>query len=448
KKVFAQTREDLTAIRVRPPGQPEVLLTRTTAPQLPGTPQPTAGPPTTWEITSPSGFVADRAAASLANSFANLRAKAFVPLGEAPPNALGARHWTITASTDDDGDLTIKVADGPVSDDPEATVWAQVTGRGEWMQLQDRQANSLRKSLEELRLKTLFDIKASAVTALSFRGPNGPISLARSGDQWQFTEPTLGVPADPSALLPSIVGLQAVRYARPSEVEHARAKLNSPNAKDAITGAITASGARQAVRFSAPIRAGKGHETDGKRWGIIGDPATGEPFLIADFNAKRLMSDVDKLRLKRVFPNRSLTGLRRIEISPPGAPPLILERADDTAAFSVSPDSPPLLDGQALDAGSVKTLTATAVGLAAASFPDDDASAGAAALLAPGKAATLLLAFADGTRGVLTISLSDTKGGHFAVMDSGPLKGIVIQVSGYQAKTLVQGPGALIKAAE
>ncbi|MFT7581483.1 MAG: hypothetical protein ACI9MR_003160, partial [Myxococcota bacterium] len=147
KKVFAQTREDLTAIRVRPPGQPEVLLTRTTAPQSPGTPQPTADPPTTWEIASPSGFVADRAAASLANSFANLRAKAFVPLGEAPPDALGARHWTITASTDDDGDLTIKVADGPVSDDPEATVWAQVTGRGEWMQLQDRQANSLRKSL-------------------------------------------------------------------------------------------------------------------------------------------------------------------------------------------------------------------------------------------------------------------------------------------------------------
>jgi len=433
KKAFTASAEELTKLSVTAPdGRHFVLTGEKTEPPPPdadadeNAPKPKAK--VTWTLTEPAGLTADTSASSLARSFTGLRAKSFVPTAEAPKTALSGEVWTVVGETEGGETLKLTVQDGGKDD-----VWARVEGRDELMKLAGYTADGVRKTVEDVQDKKFLDVSPEAVTAVTFAGPDGPVSVARDGQRWRFTAPEVGYEADLSTALTSLTRLTCARWARPDEVDAARAALAGTGG---VTGAISTAAGEQRVTFSAKMTE---EPYDGRRWGVVGDPATAQPFLAQDFVATRFQKTTDELRQKKLFPGRDKADLRSVTVTLPGVATPIVYESPATGGDPVLTGVP---EGKAANTAVVRTVISTATALAAKGF--SDTSAADAGLSGDG-VAKVALGWADGS--VVTVSISSKLDGTdpYATVDAGPLAGSVFTLNTYQANNLKKTLDELVK---
>ena len=435
KKAFTVKPEDLTEVSVTSPDGRRFALTGTKleepAPEPPpeGVEAPKPKPPTVvWALSEPAGLTADASVSSLARSFAALRAKAFVPKAEAPATALSGEVWKLSAKTGDGKVIGLTVQDGGKDD-----VWAQVDGREELMQLAGYAADGVRKTVEDVMDKKILDVTPDQVTGVVFQGQKGPVAVTKGDGAWRFDEPALPYPADLATVLPSLTKISCARWARPDEEAAARAALVAPGG---VSAALTTGTGTLRLTFSAKMDA---EPYDGKRWGIVGDVATGAPFLAQDFVATRFEATPDKLREKKVSAGRAKADLRSIAVQMPGgAAPVIYE----SPAGGGEPTLTQVPEGKTVDEGQVQTVVATASALAAKSFSDlstKDAGIDGEGLT------RVTLGWADGETQTVVISAKNDGTDPFATVDAGPLAGSVFTLNNYQVKNLLKQPDELVK---
>ena len=433
KKAFTDKPEDLTEVSVTDPDGKRFVLTGTKqeAPAAePGAEASKAKPATVeWALTEPAGVTADSTASGLARSLASLRAKEFVPKDKAPATALAGKVWKIAAKGADGKSIELVVQDGGKDD-----AWAQVTGRDELMKLAGYTADGVRKTIEDVKDKKVLDLTPDQVTSVTFQGATEPITLTRGdGGRWAFTAPALPYAADLATQLPSLTKLSCARWARPDELAAARKALSEAGG---IAGALATANGSWGLVFSAKL---SGEPYDGKRWGVVGDPATAAPFLANDYVATRFEASVDKLREKKLFPDYAAADLRSVTITAPGViAPLVLE----SPAGGGDPTLATVPAGKQLDDNAVRTVVATATALAAKGFTDK--SAKDAGLDGPGLT-RVALGWADGKTETVTVSTQNDGTDPYATVDAGPLAGTVFTLNSYQVKNLQKHPDELVK---
>ncbi|TNF32290.1 MAG: DUF4340 domain-containing protein [Deltaproteobacteria bacterium] len=429
KKVFTVKPDALREVSVTGPDGRRFVLTGAPVDAAPSDDgQPPKPASVAWALSEPAGVTADASASAVARSFASLRAKAFVPAAKAPATALSGEVWKITARTADGAALELTVQDGGKDD-----VWARVTGRDELMKLAAYTADGVRKTLEDVQDKKVLDVAPEEVTAVTFQGAEGPVEVTRDGAAWGFTSPALPYQADLSTLLPSLAKASCARWARPDEIAAARAALTA-------TGGIRASLATAAgvtpIAFSPKMTE---EPYDGRRWGVVGDPATAAPFLAQDFVATRFEATPDKLRQKKLFGGRDKSELRRIVVTLPGvAEPVVYE----SPAAGGEPVLTQVPEGKAANDVAVRTVVATAAALAAKSF--SDASPKDVGLEGDG-VTRVTLGWADGATSTVSISAKLDGTDAYATVDGGPLAGSVFTLNSYQANNLKKGLDELVK---
>lgn len=438
KKVFAFKAEDLTEVAVTPPDGRRVVLTGLrTELDAPtgedGAPEEAAGEPevvVSWKLSEPEGVVPDTSAQNLPRGVANLRAKEFVPAADAPADALGGAVWRVEAKVHEGDAVALVIADGGGDE-----VWARLEGADELLKLNGYTANQLRKTVEELRDKKALDLDRASVTGLLLAGAEGPIALSRDGDAWRFTTPALPYPADPSAVLGSVSRITVARWARPGELDAARAALASP----AVRGAVSAGEATHEVAFSAKLEADAGADLEGKRWGVVGDPASAEPFLVADHVATRFETTADALRSKKLLGERARDDVRAVVITPAdGAEPIRLE----AAAGGGAPRLADLPEGAAANEGQLQTLFATATALSVKAFVS---GRDRAALGLDEPALRVALSLADATTITVLVSAQDDGTDPYATAEGGPLDGSLFTLNTYQVKNLQKPRAELLQ---
>jgi len=452
KKVFTLDPNDISKLEIAAPDGTKVVLTGTRsetpapppedgAPPPPEPPKPTVK--VTWAISSPPGVTADSSVDAYARSFANLTAQEFVPLAgadEAGKKALAGKTWTVTATvTPKDGapaTIALKIADGEGD-----TIWAelegQTAGREELIKLASHSAASLRKGLDELEDKVVFDVPPESVSALTVKGDTGPITVTRAADgkSWAFTAPALPYAADPTNLLRQIGKLSITRWAKPSERDQALAALATIDTEAVLT---TADGKVRTVRFAkaAPDQADQG------RWGVVlegaADMSKAKPFLAPDHAIKRFETSVAGLRWKRVIAGEK-GDIKRVEItSADGKETFTLERppADPGApAQELAVVNAPA--GKVTKDETARTLASTLAALDAKSYYDGKAVAESG--LEPGKVSKVVVTLDSGAQSTLLVSTKKPAEGEvFAVVDQGPLAGVVVGINEYQAKNLTR----------
>jgi len=427
KKVFTTPLEDLREIAVTAPDGRRVALSGTLeeAPPAPApaegeAPAPAPKPTVTWAMTAPAGVKGDASASALARNFVNLRAKAFVPADKAPTTALGGAIWKIEAKTADGKELALTVQDGGKDD-----VWARVEGREERMTLNGYGADGLRKTLEDLQDKTVLDLPAEQVTGITLSSLEGPLHLVRAaaGAPWTFETPAVPYPADAASLVASVAKVSALRWARPDEVEAARAALA---AAEAFRGGVTTAAGASVLTFSAKLT---GDELEGKRWGALGDPASAAPFLVNDYVATRFESTVDKLRSKKLMGERTQADLRSLTVTNPGGDVVALD-APGGGELALTG----LPAGKTADEAAVRGMAATAATLVAKSFVTgkDAAELG----LTEAGVTQVAVGFADGATLTVRISAKTDGTDPYATVDGGPLAGSFFTLNTYQVKNL------------
>lgn len=442
KKVFAFKTEDLTEVAVTTPDGRRVVLTglRTELEPPAQDGGEDGGEPAepevvvSWKLSEPDGVMPDTSAQNLPRSLANLRAKEFVPADDAPEDALSGPVWRVEAKVHEGEGITLTIADRG-ADGAGDEIWARLEGTDELMKLNAHSANQLRKTVEDLRDKKALDLDRASVTGLILAGADGPIALAREGDTWSFTTPTVRFPADPSTVLGSVTRITVARWARADELEAARAALASP----AVRGAVIAGDAVHEVAFSEKLESADNSELEGKRWGVVGDPASAEPFLVPDFAATRFQTTVDALRSKKILGERGRDAVRAVEITQPGGgEPIRLE----ASAGGGAPKLADLPEGGAADDGQLQTLFATATGLTAKAFVDgrDRADLG---LNEP--ALRVALSLGDGTTLTVLISAQDDGTDPYATVEGGPLDGSLFTLNTYQVKNLQKPRAELLQ---
>ncbi len=435
KKVFAFEADAISKIEISNPANEKVVLTSTTT-EVP--PAPDAGPDakptknTTWAISEPAGIVGDTTISGVARTLVGLRVNEFVALDKAAEDAKAAvanSAWMLTFTVGDTI-TTLRVANG--DKDP---VWAKIDGKDELLSLSSSTAKNLRKGLDDLRNKTVWDIPQADITELSLEGQDDQISLIRNGATWTFSYPALAYSADPSSVLSGIARVSAVRWAKPTELEAARAALATPD----ITAKVKTATDERILTISAVLPADDGAQN---RWAVVGDPANNEPFLLSDFNAKRFTSTVDALRNKKLF--AELPGLKdqlgAITVTLVGAPTLRFEKPSTGGDFTLVGLDP----AEAINDEAVKTLVATISVLEAKSFHEGKAEADTG--LTADKANMVGLELTDGRKVTLLIStVSAGDGELYALADDGPLKGIPVGLNEYQAKNIAKPRADFIK---
>jgi len=445
KKVFSFEGDDVSRVEIVPPaslGGKKVVLagTRSETPPAPdeeGNVPPDAKPTVKvdWALVEPAGVVGDQSISSYARSLANLRVNDFVPAAKADEAAkagLATDTWQVKIEVRPGGkepaqtfDLVIEKGGGDV-------VWAQLAGRDELLSLQSFSAKNLRKGLDELANKVVFDVVPEDVTALTLGGEAGPIAVAKTGDAWAFVAPKAEFAADPMTLLKQLAKLTAVRWARDDEVEAARAALATPEIEARLE---TKAGVVHALSI-ARLPEGEGAEKN--RWAVVGAVATGKPFLLADYNAKRWSSDVAALRHKKLLVAKK-EDIARVEITAPDGSKTVLEKPAGGGELAVVP----LPEGKRTKEDAARTLAATLGVIDAKSFHDGKALADAG--LAD-KAHKIVVTLGDGTATTLLVSAKTAGEGEvFAVADRGPLANVVVGVNEYQAKNLTRPAAELLE---
>lgn len=425
KKVFSFEGDDISKIEITPESGPKVVLSSTTTEEAPA---PDAGPDakptkkTTWALTEPANVKGDAAVASIARSLGSLRAEDFVPLDkadEAAKKALAGPHWryamTVSGKTE-----TLIIAKGDKD-----KAWAQVEGRPELMTLSSWTAKNLEKGLEDLKDKTVWEHPIDSVTRLTLaQEAGGAMTLVKDGKSWTFADGLAAYTADPSSILSGVAKLSAVRWARESELETAKKLLATPE----ITAAIEANGKALEVRFSAKL---EGDDAQ-NRWAVVGDPATGEPFLVSDFTAKRFVSKPETLRNKRVFADL---------IEQAAAITVTLAGATDTVRFEKGENGQykllGMLPGETQNDEAVRSLVAALGALEVKTFHEGKGPAETG--LSSDKSHVVGLELSDGRR--LTLLVSQVSSGDaevFGLASDGPQKDIPIGLNDYQVKNIAK----------
>lgn len=442
KKLFAFDADDVTKIEITPPDGGKITLAGTRSETPPGPDAGADAKPTVkvdWKLTEPAGVTGDASVASYARSLAGVRANDFVPLPKADATAtaaLSGKVWTIRAEVKPKGKDPVQTVVLKVSDAAGETVWAQVDGKQELASLASYTAKSLRKGLDELKNKVVYELAPEDVVKLTLKGDAGPISLAKTDKTWAFTAPVATFQADPTVALKPLSKLTAVRWARADEVAAARAALATPDIEASLE---TKDGVARAVRFSKVL---DGAEGEKNRWGVVGDPATAEPFQVQDYNAKRYETTVDALRWKKLLV-ADKDAIQRVEITAPGATaPVVLERMpSDSGGGDLAVVTPPT--GKQTKEEAARTLGSTLAALDAKSFHEGKA-VGEAGLDAG--ATKLVVKLADGSTATLLIATKSAGEGEvFAVVDAGPLANTVVGINEYQAKNLTKTQADLLE---
>ncbi len=180
KKAFDFEADAVSRIEIIDPTGEKVALTSETK-ETPAAPDagPDAKPTktTTWTLSEPAGIKGDAAVSSVARNLTGLRVNEFVPLAKASDEAkqaLEGKTWKLTAKVGDKV-VTLTVADGA-----KEPIWARVDGKDEVFSLASYAANNVRKGLDELKDKTVWDVSADAVSELTLKGDAGPITLQKA----------------------------------------------------------------------------------------------------------------------------------------------------------------------------------------------------------------------------------------------------------------------------
>jgi hypothetical protein len=437
KKVFDFEADAVSRIEVIDPSGAKVVVVGETvetppAPDAGEDAKPTRS--TTWTLSEPAGVKGDAAVSSLARSLANLRVNEFVPLSEASDEAkqaLAGATWRIAAKL---GESELKLI---VSDAAKEPIWAQLEGKDELMTLASYAANNVRKGVDELKDKTIFDLNKDQVTALTLKGDAGPIALEKVGETWRFTAPAVKFAADPTSFLTSSAKLSAVRWAKPTELEAARAALAAPD----IDAVIKVGEATHRIAISSVIAdpAGGGAQN---RWAVVGDVTGSEPFLVSDFVAKRFVTTVDTLRMKKLLPGGK-DDIVALSIQLAGEPAVTLEKPSTGGGLTrVSPPA-----GKVSHDEAIRTLASTLGALDAKSFHDGK-GAGVTGL-APDQATKVVIKRQDGSSATLWLSGTSAGDGQvYAQIDQGPLANTPVAVNEYQAKNIAKSLDELTKNAE
>jgi hypothetical protein len=439
KVVFDATATDMTRVEVTDPSGAKVALDGVAsevpapAPE-PGKPAPKPTKKVTWTLVEPAGVKADAGVEGIARSLANVAVKEFVPLAKATDEAkkaLEGPHWVVSVTA---GGVTAKVH---VADGDKEPVWARVEGRDELMSLTSYSAKQLQKGLDEMKDKTVWDVSKDAVTELTVKGEAGAVTVAKVADGWSFTQPALPYAADPTGVLSQVAKLSAMRWARGSEVAAARAALANPETRAELVVGAT----RYPIAISGPLT--EGSDNAQNRWAVVGDATTGEPFLLADFTAKRFTTTIDGLRQKKLFP-QAKDAIASVTVQLAGRTEVAkLEKPSDPAAGGdlTLVDVPA---GKSVDSEAVRTLIATLGSLEAKTFHEGKAPEVTG--LVPEKAAKIVVTMADGkTATLLVATTSSGESEVFAQVDAGPLANTPIGINEYQAKNLTKGVGDLVK---
>jgi len=434
KKVFDFEADALSRIEIAPPGGDKVVLVGTTT-ETP--PAPDAGPDakptkaTTWALTEPAGVKGDAGISSVSRNLANLRVTEFVPLDKATEDAkkaLAGPTWKVTMKAGDK-DLVLVVAEG--NKEP---IWGRVEGKDEVFSLPSYAANNVRKGLDELKDKTVWDLSADAVTGLTLKGDQGPITVVKQPAGWQFTNPAVAFPADASGTLATLAKLTAVRWANKDEVAAARAALATPD----ITATITVGESVHALTIAAPMTSDQSGSNN--RWAVVGDVASAEPFVLADYNAKRFATTVDALRAKKLLP-RGKDDIAAVTIQLAGSTESATLEKPSTGGDLTLPVTP---EGKAPNDEAIRTIVSTLGALEAKSFHDGKAAD--ATGLTPDTCTTVSIRGADGATTTLLISATSAEDGAvYAMIDQGPLANIPVAINEYQAKNIAKAPADIVK---
>jgi hypothetical protein len=417
KKLFEVKGEDLVRVEVSGPDGAKVVLEGERTEKPGAAPEDPPKHEVTWALTEPPGFKADDSAGTLARNIASARAQDFVKAEDAPADALAAPLWKVSARTHDGKELALEIAGG--QDDP---VWARVVGGTELVKLDKFTAENLRKTVAELRDKTLFELSPDAVTRLLLSPEaGGPITLEKQGSGWRFVSPAEPLPADPSDQLSSLLTTKANRYARPDELEAARAALASPDFAAEVHGA----GEQYRVAFG-PVMDAEPYAR--QRWAQVSRGAVaGDPVLVADFSAGRFRKGLDELRLKKLFV-LSAEQVQSVTVTPPGGEVVKLVREGDALVLS------PLPEGKKTKAQAVTTLVATLGSLKAKAVEPGKPLPTVG--LTPDTTTHIDATLLDGSTVSLDLGAKTEEGDPWAVARTGPLAGVAVQLNAFQADNL------------
>jgi len=445
KKAFDFEADAVSRLEIVDPTGEKVALTSVTT-ETP--PAPDAGPDakptkaTVWTLSEPAGVKGDTAVQQVTKNLAGLRVNEFVPLAKATDEAkkaLEGKTWKLTAKVGDK-DVVLTVADGA-----KEPIWARVEGRDEIFSLASYAANNVRKGLGELKDKTVWDVTPDAVTGLTLMGDTGPIELTKADGKWKFVLPAVAYPADATSFLGSGAKLAATRWAKKSELEAARKALATPD----IRAVIMAGAASYTLSISAVLTGDDGGGGQ-NRWAAVvvspaaavagGDSATAEPFVLADFTAKRFVTTVAALRMKKLLP-KGKDDIVSLSIQLAGATEVALLEKPSTGG-DLTLVTPPA--GKVANDEAIRTLVATLGGLEAKTF--HEGAAVAVTGLDPAKSTRVTIKGADGTTTTLLLSATSAgEGAVYAVIDQGPLANTPIGLNEYQAKNLAKSLADLVK---
>ncbi len=438
KKVFGSlAAEDLVRVTVTAPSGERLVLAgdRVEAPSAQTGDAAEAGaapakPEVTWRIEAPAGVEADSSAGHLARNLASLRTRKFAPPSEAPPGAFEGPLWKVEGRTHDGQAVAVEVTDGRGDE-----VWARVVGADEVLQLDEYAADTLRKTVADVRDRRLTPTTSEAVTRVRFSPEGGgAVVVERAGDGWRFVEPAATFQADVASVLTSVVDAKATRHARADEAEAARAATAQPE----FTAELTAGGQAWALAFGPKMEA-EGYR--GERWAAVG-PVGGEPtawVLVNDYAATRYRKAVDDLRSKKVF-GFGADAIDRLEVAWPGGEVKVtLARAEAGQPLALL-DVP---EGKQPKAAAVTSLGSTLPNLRAKAFGDTKkpAEVGLSAADAYRVTATL----SDGAKHVLLVSKVTEGSDPWATAETGPLAGQVFTLNNYQVMNLLKEPGDLLE---
>ncbi|MCB9728813.1 MAG: DUF4340 domain-containing protein [Deltaproteobacteria bacterium] len=417
KKIFDVKADDLVHIEVAAPSGAKVVLDGERT-ETPGTkPEEPPKHTVTWTLTEPGGFSVDDTAATLARNIAGARTREFVKTAEAPTDALGAEVWKVQARTFDGHELALEIAAG--DEDP---VWARVPGRDELLQLDKFTAQNLRKTLADVRDKTLLDLSADAVSRIRFApAAGGEVVVARSGEAWRFEKPAERLPADPQSHLASLLTSKANRYARPEELEAARVALDAPE----FVSELDAGDKRYVLSFGPSMTA---EPYARQRWARLTlDGVAGDPLLVADFTAEKFRKGLDDLRLKKVF-DITPDSIERLTVTPPGGEATTLVREGGALVPS------PLPEGKKAKAQAVTTMSTTLATLKAKAV--EPGKPPATVGLTPDAVTTVEATLSGGDKLVLELGPKPESGDPWAIARTGALAGVPVQLNGFQADNL------------
>lgn len=435
KKAFDFEADAVNSLEIVDPTGDKVVLTSATT-ETPAAPDagPDAKPTktTTWTLSEPAGLKGDAAIQNVARNLAGLRVNDFVALAKATDEAkkaLEGKTWKLTAKVGDKV-VVLNVADGT-----KEPIWARIEGREEIFSLASYAANNVRKGLDELKDKTIWDVTPDSVTGLTLKGDAGPIELTKTNGTWQFVQPAVAFPADATSFLGSGAKLVAARWAKKSEIDAARKALATPD----ITAVVKVGEVVHAIAISALIT---GEDASGgqNRWAVVGDAATAEPFVLADSTAKRFATTVEALRNKKLL-SKGKDDIVSVSIQVAGATEVAsLEKPSTGGDLTVV--APPA--GKVANDEAIRTILATLGGLEAKTF--HEGAAVATTGLDPAKATKVIIKLADGTSATLLLSTTSAGEGEvYAVIDQGPLANVPVGLNEYQAKNLAKPLADLVK---